>query len=165
MTVITLTRGYVAKVDDCDADLADVKWSTLKTKKTAYAVRCVGGRKAKKTLLMHRIIAERMGLDLSDKVVDHMNGDGTDNRRCNLRTVTRLKNAHNLSGVRSNNTSGYMGVCYVPKYKKKWAASIYVNYVKTNIGRFDTAEEANEARLAVEAKLWGIQPRRAEAHA
>jgi len=163
---VSLTRGFVARVDDVDADLADHKWCASLVGTPAYAVRDVGGRQNKKRLLMHRVIAERMGLDLSSgKVVDHINGDCLDNRRCNLRAVTRMKNAHNLTGERSNNTSGYMGVSFDPRYRHKWVASIYLDYKKHIVGRFDSAEEANAARLAAEKKLWGVQPRRAEAHA
>jgi hypothetical protein len=166
MLSVSLTQGFVARIDDVDADLSDHKWFASLVGTPAYAVRDVGGRLNKKRLLMHRVIAERMGLDLSGgKVVDHINGDCLDNRRCNLRAVTRMKNAHNLTGERSNNTSGYMGVSFDARYRRKWVASIYVDYKKHIVGRFDSAEEANVARLAAEKRLWGIEPRRAEAHA
>jgi hypothetical protein len=166
MTVeFDLTKGFSAVVDNEDYDLSMLNWWAAPIGNCVYVARDVGGRKAKKRVLLHRVIAERMGLDLTNNVVDHINGNGLDNRRCNLRAVTRAENAKNLTGRRSNNTSGFMGVCYEPRYRHKWSASIFEGSKKTIIGRFDTAEEANAARLAVEKQRWGIQPRREAAHA
>jgi hypothetical protein len=165
IVLIKLTRDFVAVVDEDDKDLLHDKWAASTIGKAVYAVRDIGGRKAKKRLLLHRVVAERMGLDLVGKVVDHINGDGLDNRRVNLRAVTRTENARNLTGKRANNTSGFMGVRFEPRYRHKWSASISDGRKQTIIGRFDTAEEANEARLAVERQMWGVQPRREAAHA
>jgi hypothetical protein len=165
IAVFKLTKGFSAVVDNDDYDLSMLNWYAATIGNCVYAARDVGGRKAKKRVLLHRVIAERMGLDLTSSVVDHINGDGLDNRRCNLRAVTRAENARNLTGKRSNNTSGFMGVCYEPRYRHKWSASISEGLKRTIIGRFDTAEEANAARLVVEKQRWGVQPRREAAHA
>ena len=171
MTIyIEITRGKTATVDGCDADLLQHKWQCnvigkTDTNRVCYASRWIGGRKDKQYVAMHRLIAERMGHDLTGMVVDHIDGDGLNNRRSNLRVVSRAENAKNLTGVRSNNTSGYMGVNYEPRYRNKWVATIYVNYKKHIVGRFPTAEEAHQARLVAERQLWGVQPRREAVHA
>lgn len=54
--------------------------------------------------------------------IDHINGNPSDNRFCNLREATRSQNMHN-QGVCSNNTSGYKGVCW-HKSNQKWEACI-----------------------------------------
>ncbi len=70
--------------------------------------------------------------------IDHVNGNGADNRRANLRIATRSQNGANR-GPQKNNTSGYKGVS---RDKQRWQASITVMGVCHRIGGFDTPEEA-----------------------
>jgi hypothetical protein len=69
----------------------------------------------------------------------------TDNRRNNLRVVTRQINALN-TGIRSNNTSGYKGVSY-NKVAHKFGARITRNGINRHLGLFDTPEKAYQAYL------------------
>lgn len=78
-----------------------------------------------------------------DKDVDHINGDKLDNRRCNLRVVTRSENLGN-QGLSSRNTTGYKGVSFV-KCDKKYRAYINHDYKRYELGRFNTPEEAARA--------------------
>lgn len=75
--------------------------------------------------------------------VDHINGDGTDNRLSNLRLVDDSQNKRNQRKMRSN-TSGYTGVY---RDKKKWEAACWLDGKKVSLGRFTSAEEAYERRL------------------
>lgn len=84
---------------------------------------------------------------------DHINRDRLDNRKENLRAVSPTVNVRNAS-LSKNNTTGYTGVT-VSRNRKKYVAQISVNYKNVYLGRFDTAEEAYEARLRAEEKYFG----------
>lgn len=100
----------------------------------------------------HRVVAERMngGPIQPGLVVDHINGDGLDNRRENLRIVTRSGNCQNVRGTKA--ASGYRGVTF-DKRRGKWLAWCGYQNRLINIGRFDSAEAANEAAKAKRAEL------------
>jgi len=72
--------------------------------------------------------------------VDHINGNKSDNRRCNLRLCTHSENQCN-SGCQSNNTSGYKGVSW-DKHNNKWRAKICINNKQIHLGLFTDKEEA-----------------------
>jgi hypothetical protein len=158
-----LTKGYEVLLDEADADLAELRWYAVETRWGVYAHRTVGSGEGRQRLILHRVIGGRMGLDLADMSVDHINGDTLDNRRANLRAVTTKENARNIRGPRSHNTSGALGVSY-DKSRGKWMAFICQDKKLRNLGRFDNKDDAIAARLAAESVEWGIQPRRAGAH-
>lgn len=104
-----------------------------------------------KHTLIHRLIMKpEKGL-----VVDHINGDGLDNRKENMRICTRAENRHN-SGKYINNKSGHKGV-FLYKYTKvpKWVAHIEVDKKRTHLGYFDDYEEACRARDEAELEYYG----------
>jgi hypothetical protein len=166
MPQIALTKGYFSIVDDEDGDLAQLRWAALEAKNNrVYATRVTrnGPKKTTKAvaLYIHREVVKRMGLDPAGKHVDHINGDTLDNRRANLRVCSASVNLRNVSGARVNNTSGHLGVA--PRLGG-WTATIRTEGRKHYLGWFKDKAKAVEARLAAERKLWGVQPRRAEAH-
>lgn len=91
-------------------------------------------------------------------MIDHVNGDRTDNRWENLRIATPHQNMCN-SKIRSNNTSGHKGVSFC-KVKKKWYAYIRAHGKSIALGRYHKLEDAIAARLAGEAKYHGDFARR-----
>jgi len=122
---VQLSRGKVAYVDEADyeavsahrwaakpSDQADERW---------YAFGWVGGR----NVYMHRLI---LGAP-EGVLVDHINGDGLDNRRSNLRLCTRSQN--NMNRAARLGPSGYRGV---HEYKGRWRAQLEVEglIVRTN---------------------------------
>jgi hypothetical protein len=112
-----------------------------------YRVGAVLGR----SYLAHRVAWKlSTGGDPSDEL-DHINGDRTDNRRCNLRVVSRLENQKNTA-LRSNNKTGVVGV-YWHKVAGKWCATLG-NRV---IGRFPTFKAAVAARRYAEHRA-GYHP-------
>jgi len=149
---IKLTRGYTAMVDEEDYDrvVAAGPWHArvAKRKKTAiYAGR--GLRVADKTtqILMHRFI-----LELTDPTVfvDHIDGNGLNNLRKNMRAVTPAESMLN-QGLPSSNTSGFLGVNW-DKIKKKWRAYIRVNYKQKFLGYFSDIKDAHQAAKEGRAK-------------
>ena len=88
---------------------------------------------------MHRAIME-----ITSKLqTDHINGNGLDNRRKNLRVCTHQENVIN-SRKQKNNTSGYKGVGW-EKRRKKWIARITKSGKNKYLGQFDTAKQAYAA--------------------
>lgn len=86
-----------------------------------------------------------------DNFIDHINGDISDNRICNLRDVDKFKNAQNM-GRPSNNTSGFIGVGRASK-GDGYRAQIFCRGERIHLGRFRTIEEAIEARKKAQNEL------------
>ena len=82
--------------------------------------------------------------------VDHLNGDGCDNRWCNLRDVPQGENCKNTRRHR-NNTSGTMGVIF-DKGRQKWRATIKVNWKPIHLGYFVNKEDAVSKRKSAEVE-------------
>lgn len=103
-------------------------------------------------LKMHRLI---MGLKKGDGLlVDHINHNTHDNRKCNLRICTNQENCMNSSTHKNNKSSGESGISY-RKDNGKWRVRIWKNYKCYHIGQFDTYEEAYQARISAEDKFFG----------
>ena len=86
------------------------------------------------------------------QIVDHINGDRTDNRRCNLRLTTQQNNLLNKA-VLSNNTTGITGVWF-RKDRSRWAAEIRMNGIKCFLGNYVEKADAAFARWYAEQKLF-----------
>jgi hypothetical protein len=150
---IQLTKGYVAIVDDEDADLSGFSWTVLQARRTDYARGWLDG---KQTLVyMHRVIAERVlgHPPLKGELVDHWNHNGCDNRRGNLRIVTQSQNMANQR-IREESSSGYKGVCWV-NGRQKWVATIGFNRKRIHIGYFVSKADAARAYNAKAQELYG----------
>ncbi len=118
---IPLTRGYSAIVSVDDIDLVSrYRWSASVRKNRVYAVAYAGGgRLHTKLIYMHRLIAGApAGQD-----VDHINGNGLDNRRVNLRCASRSENNAKQRPIRASK-SGHKGVWMNGNRFKKWTAEI-----------------------------------------
>jgi hypothetical protein len=141
--LIPLTQGQNAIVDTADYEWASqfnwrAKWD--KGTKSFYAWRHLAEDKAS---AMHSEIIGRMA--------DHINHDTLDNRRHNLRPANTSQNGRNRSR-QSNNTSGYVGVCYL---KGKWVARIYIAGKPKHLGTFSTPEAAAKSRDAAVRSEYG----------
>jgi hypothetical protein len=88
-------------------------------------------------------------------VIDHQNGDGTDNSWANLRDVTHTENLRNQRR-NARNTSGTMGVDF-HKASHRWRARIIVNQQERHLGLFRTKELAVIARKSAE-ESFGFHP-------
>lgn len=87
--------------------------------------------------------------------IDHINGDRTDNRLENLRSVTFEQNSKN-SAIPKNNKSGAIGVSW-NKDRRKWHAAIRLKDRNKHLGYFDDLEKAIVARKAAQEK-YGYHP-------
>jgi hypothetical protein len=125
---IPLTNGGFTIVDECDIDFVlSKKWYFIKSRKTMYV-------KTGKNQRLHRML---LNVDDPKKIVDHINGNGLDNRRLNLRVVDLASNVAN----RQKSRGGYRCPGVYPQLGK-WRAQVTVNYKKHNLGLFTTEEQA-----------------------
>lgn len=141
MTKVPLSQGKVAIIDDEDAFRILVhKWyAHIDTNGCLYAVRTIK-RDGRNTMQrMHRVIANAP----PGALVDHINGDGLDNRRSNLRVCSTSQNGHNRPKT-SRNSTGYKGVSWHKRYRK-FAANICHERKQYSLGRFDSKEDAARA--------------------
>lgn len=137
MKRIPLTQGKYAIVDDEDYGvLLSYSWvySDDRTNEYAHTTLRVGGKKT--TVKMHRMIMEAP----KGKQVDHMNHNGLDNRKTNLRLCTNSQNQANAN-VKSNSGTGIKGV-HRRKDNGRWRAHALRNGKRVWLGHFNTAKEA-----------------------
>lgn len=118
-------------VDAEDADLLHSSWWQVVMFGTHPYV---AHSSTRGTRLLHREIGSRLGYSL----VDHVNGDGLDNRRSNLREASPRQNAQNQRRKRPG-SSQFKGV---RRRNGRWQARIVVNGVQTSLGWFDDEREA-----------------------
>jgi hypothetical protein len=128
-----IVKNYKILIDNEDLNLFTSKKWTIKVSPRNKYVRSSCHRNA---IFLHHLI-----LNCFDKHIDHINGNGLDNRKSNLRIATRQQNAHN-SRKRLDNKSGYKGVY---KFQNKWRAMIGLNYKRIHLGLFDNIEDAAKA--------------------
>lgn len=131
-------------------------WNTLYAGKPAFIHKDFGGYLRasifSKFMSAHRVAWAIYYGDFT-KEIDHIDGDRMNNRISNLRAVTRSENCRNR-GIRSDNTSGRVGV-YWAENIKKWRARITVHGQETRLGSFEKFEDAVSAREAAE-KVMGF---------
>jgi len=131
---ITLSENKIAIIDDEDFNkIKDMKFYLMKGRNTFYAY-------TKDSKLLHRIIMKAK----KGQFIDHINGDGLDNRKANLRFCSISQNGMNR---KSYSKSGFKGVWYVPLQNKTnpYQAQITINNKSKHIGYFKTGEEAARA--------------------
>ncbi len=133
---IPLTQGKFATVDDDVYEWASkLNWYTRQDASTWYVVRSVGKSPQRQSPIHREIMKAPDGV-----MVDHINGNGLDNRRANLRLASRSENGRNR-GKQANNKSGFKGVSWKTT-NRKWEAKINHGGKTIYLGLFDTPEEA-----------------------
>lgn len=149
VAIIPISRGLVTIVDEADAALVMAhRWSAFPVRQRAeryYAQTKIGG---------HTVRLHRMLLGAGPGVtVDHINGDGLDNRRVNIRIASIAQNNANRAAV---NKSSFRGVTAYPHGRFKAAISERRGNTRCrHLGFFGSAEEAARAYDRAAAEKWG----------
>lgn len=162
MTVeIPLTRGYVAIVDDEDADLAALRWRATNVGNTVYAIRQVpSAPKKRRTVYMHRVILERkLGrAPQPEELTDHKSGDGLDNRRSNIRLSDRGLNKANHRNAKRRDGM-LTGVTLVKPRERRYRAQIRYSedgvFKQTHLGYYASVEDAHAAFKRAHVERYG----------
>ncbi len=142
MKKIFVSPDYVAWVDDEDyATLSAFKWYHVKNRTTVYAYTRMHGKQTP----MHTLLVPNS---------DHINHDGLDNQKHNLRPATQSQNRMNSRKLSTITSSKYKGVCWHKK-AQKWMAHIKVNRKPRYLGLFIQEWDAAEAYNDAATKLFG----------
>lgn len=122
-------------------------WNAKHAGKQAFTANHKSGYKHglifSKCYLSHRVIYA-MKFGEWPAYIDHINGNRTDNRICNLRSVTRTENSCNAKKPTCN-TSGHIGVSWNTR-DKRWCAYITLNRKRKALGNFVAIEDAIQCR-------------------
>jgi len=146
------TQRKLAIIDSADAELVNAhRWIAVRTSKsgTWYARTRING----KPVYMHRLIL--FGDSPSPFKVDHINGNGLDNRRSNLRPVTVTQNARNSVGRKKARKSKFKGVSFRNHPEKPYRATIEVDGTQLHLGYFSSEEDAARAYDDAAKKQFG----------
>ena len=149
---VPLTKGYEAVIDAADAsDMSKWNWHARTDGDRVYAARNVPtdphGKRG--VMQMHRQIAcPPLGME-----IDHIDGDGLNNRRDNLRVATKSQNQCNRRPLPTS-TTGLKGVS---PYKRcgTWHARISAGGKRICLGYYKTPVEAHAAYVAASKRLHG----------
>lgn len=146
MKKISLTRGKFTLLDDDDFRWAkNYKWcASAGIYGNWYVQRGIQINNGLKMIYLHRVILSlqdnHTGKSLKNKQVDHVNGDGLDNRKQNLRICTQTENSKNRRKL-TKGASRFKGV-HKTRYGKPWMAHIQVNKKFVYLGTYKTEKEA-----------------------
>lgn len=156
MVEIPLTRGLVATIDAEDVDLVTgYRWYAAPGNRDLfYALTRIREGGVRRTVMMHRLI-NRTAPGLQ---TDHINGNTLDNRRSNLRTVTRAQNMWNRRAD-LHGSSSFRGVSWQAK-SGKWLAMIQANKSRQYLGLFADERDAARAYQSAAERLFGNFNRR-----
>jgi hypothetical protein len=142
--------NHIVLIDDEDYDkIKDYKWYIVKDHRNYYVMKTQKNHCNLSTIRMHTIFMNPpKGLQ-----VDHINGNGLDNRKCNLRIVTPQQNQMNKC-KQINSSSIYKGVHWETK-RQKWRTQIYFKYHRYYLGYYKSEIEAAVAYNEKAKELFG----------
>lgn len=141
-------KGF-ALIDDEDFELVSQhKWRIQQGNHTDYAKGNIKRAGKGTTMYMHRLL---MG-EPKDKGIDHIDGDGLNNQRENLRICTRSQNQMNRQKTRGS--SQFKGVSW-NKDRGKWLAQIKKDGKRQHLGRYDSLVDAARAYDKAALELFG----------
>lgn len=147
--MIPLTKGKFALVDEADAELIHAyAWHAVEAQQGSWysrgSVPTGLPKPARRGIYMHQLITGLLG-------ADHVNGNGLDNRRVNLRPASQSQNNAN-QGLQRNNASGYKGVS---RHGSGWRATIKVDRRHFCLGSYADPVDAARAYNRAALEAWG----------
>jgi hypothetical protein len=150
MREVFVSPDYVAFVDDADYEVvAAHKWFSVRHRhggrETIYAYTHAKPKGSAPNFSMHSMLVPH---------ADHINHDGLDNQRHNLRAASSSQNHMNMRKTVSPTSSQYKGVCWHKK-AQKWVASIKINHKAKHLGLFIEEVHAAEAYDQAAIQLFG----------
>lgn len=147
--LIRLTQGKFAIVDEEDFERVNqYRWCTHNHGNTSYAIRGYKNDNKSCGVKMHRFV-----LNFPDTSIDHINGNGLDNRKCNLRVCTHSMNMGNRSSNKDS-CSKYKGV-YYHKVNRKFVSELNYGGNRIYLGSFTDETEAAKAYDIKAKELYG----------
>lgn len=138
MKIIKLNKGFKTIVDDEDyIKFKDYNWTTLHKGNTVYVRRWENVNGKNTTICLHR---EILNITNPNIVVDHIDGNGLNNQKSNIRICSQIQNTRNRPG-NLNSTCRYKGVS-LSKNRKKFISQLGFEGKVYYLGTYDTPEEA-----------------------
>ena len=156
MKEIVLTKGKVALVDDADFDWLN-QWKWYAYDNSGRGWYAIGYFKISKHCYekarMHRLI---LGVTDDKSLIDHIDGNGLNNQRINLRLCNSSENQGNRNG-KSNGSSKYKGVCRIEGKNGyvSWRSELYLNGIKVFQKNFSSEDAAAIAYNQAAIKHYG----------
>ena len=144
---------------DYNKETGDFTWKSKKTgwtragalagstRKDGYVLISVNGKR----YLAHRLAWLYVNGQWPSKLIDHIDGNPSNNRIANLREADQRTNMQNQRRALSNSKSGYLGVCWSAN-AKKWHSQINIDGTNTHVGYYNTKEEAHAAYVDAKRK-------------
>lgn len=138
---VPLTQGKFALVDPADATAANAyAWHLADRGKNQYAACSALRRSGGGVLYLHRLLMQ----PAAGQHVDHINGDGLDCRRANMRLCTNAENRRNMR--KTHGVSQFKGVAFSRTNTNRcWESYIWFEDKKIALGHYATEEEAARA--------------------
>ena len=158
--ILTIERAH--ELLNYDLSTGAFTWRTKDKSNRAGGVNAAAGYKKAggyvcimidgKNLRAHRLAWFWMRGSWPTLDLDHINGDTSDNRMCNLREVTAKQNQENRHNHKASK-SGHIGVSWIAS-RKKWYASIMHNRKTVGLGLHENIEDAVSARKQAELRIY-----------
>jgi hypothetical protein len=146
------TGVFTWKVDHPNRRAGSIAGTQAKHEVTSYRMITADGRR----YYAHRLAWLYMTGEWPAHEIDHLSGDGIDNRWCNLRDVTKAINQQNLRVARAHSATGLLGAFPLKRKNaagKLFFSTIVVDGKATYLGTFYTPDEAHAAYLAAKRAL------------
>lgn len=145
---VPLTKGYEAIIDTEDVEKVEkFNWYSNVNGRAVYGQRSINRLNCRRTVMLHMAVS---GM-IEGKEIDHVNGDGLDNRKANLRHVLHSENMKNAK-KRVTSKHKYKGVCI---NHNRFSAKIRNDNKSIYLGTFDTQEEAHAAYCHASIEMHG----------